>query len=355
MNVNCRFPYLFAVVFAAFSFCLVSCDNDDDDETKEYLDGTVSIGDYDVFVNTNSKITYHPSGVTHPDGKALGLYYKIYDVMSAYDTVYRADVNPVPLEKGKAEFTATYPDSLATFSMYVTYYPIDSDVYYSSSSTFYITTVDRDLSLPTVVTDYLKPHFYDTRDEESYNYVEIAGKYWMCSNLRYAGDEYSGQIGTAYYNCEAVRPIFGAFYTWDKAQVACPKGWRLPSNEDWKEMVSSLYPAKSFDATKDFEGVAGDCMADGYFNGDKMWEFWPEVKITNKSGLSLLPCGYFNAKTREDFKAMTDYGCFWTSDENPLDTKLGLFRYIYEKENDIKIGTADKYSMAMNVRCIKDK
>lgn len=354
MNVNKRFLKFVAGLSAlSFTAFLPSCEKEQED-TKEYLNGEVSIGYYDVFVRKRQNVTYYPTGVTHPEGHDMGMYYKISDVMSVYDTVYRAGVNPIPTEKGKASFNAIYPDSLGTFSMYVTIYPIDSDKYYAASTTFYITTVDREGSIPQVATDINKPNFYDTRDEEMYNYVEVDGLYWMTQNLRYSGPE-SQKIGAAYFNCEAARPVFGAYYTWKDAINACPPDWRLPSNADWLKLAKAVSPSSEFSESSDFRNVAGDFMVDAYFNRDKMWEFWPKVKITNKLGLSLIPCGYYNSKTREDFKGMTEYGCYWTSDENPLDTKLGLFRYIYGEENDVKLGTADKESVAMSVRCVKNK
>ena len=95
-------------------------------------------------------------------------------------------------------------------------------------------------------------------------------------------------------------------------------------------------------------------MVNAKFIGNRMWTFWPEVDITNKSGFCALPVGYAVERGAEDnqrFQGMNNYAVFWTSDS---DGDYGLYRYIYVQQNDVMLAKGDKTSFRASVRCIKD-
>ena len=53
----------------------------------------------------------------------------------------------------------------------------------------------------------------------------------MAENLKYKLDEHTAmdkQIGYSNYK--------GRFYNYSQAMTSCPKGWYLPSDEEWKEL-----------------------------------------------------------------------------------------------------------------------
>lgn len=83
----------------------------------------------------------------------------------------------------------------------------------------------------------------DNRDQQYYEWVRLKdGKKWLAKNLNvsfYAGMEKDCS------NCET----YGRFYTWDMAQQACPETWRLPSAEEWDNLIE-LYGGryKAYDA-----------------------------------------------------------------------------------------------------------
>jgi uncharacterized protein (TIGR02145 family) len=60
--------------------------------------------------------------------------------------------------------------------------------------------------------------FVDSRDKHSYKKVTIGDQTWMAENLSYKRD----------------------FYSWEDALDACPEGWRLPSDEDWKALFDEV-------------------------------------------------------------------------------------------------------------------
>ncbi len=91
---------------------------------------------------------------------------------------------------------------------------------------------------------------------------------------------------------EAMDPIFGRFYNWKEASCMSLKdGICLLTPSLWKWL--RRLPQKGRPSRKaDFKGVAGGLMVDAKFLGTRMWEYWPDVKITNKAGFSALPVGY---------------------------------------------------------------
>jgi len=94
--------------------------------------------------------------------------------------------------------------------------------------------------------------FIDQRDSSKYCYVEIGSQIWMGSNLAYLpfiGDSTEGTANNAKYyvygyegsDIDAAREIktyidFGTYYNWEAARAACPEGWHLPSDEEWKTL-----------------------------------------------------------------------------------------------------------------------
>ena len=97
--------------------------------------------------------------------------------------------------------------------------------------------------------------FTDVRDGNSYKWIRIGDLEWMTSNLKY-GDPYyerlfdgvfAGYFGpqsvTSKYgndDLEADYDKHGNLYTWEEANMLCPDGWRLPTDEDWKNLEMAL-------------------------------------------------------------------------------------------------------------------
>ena len=153
---------------------------------------------------------------------------------------------------------------------------------------------------------------------------------WMSHNL------YGTESGKDYENSEVVATLFGRFYTWEEAQAACPKGWRLPTAEEFDQDV----PAE-----------AGALMADAVFLGEKMWAYWPEVPITNQTGFNAIPVGFIDfAGSNSAAENFQQYAAWWTASE---DGEMGLYRYIHVQEPQLMKGRGSKSSLAMSVRCVK--
>jgi len=76
--------------------------------------------------------------------------------------------------------------------------------------------------------------FIDARDGQSYTWKKMKdGKKWMTQNLNYEiSDSY------CYDDEESNCAQYGRLYIWAAAKKACPKGWHLPSDDEWWEMVN---------------------------------------------------------------------------------------------------------------------
>lgn len=124
-----------------------------------------------------------------------------------------------------------------------------------------------------------KGEYTDVRDGNTYGWVRIGDLEWMTENLKY-------QVGgLPYYECtydvfganypvavrsqlintdfEADYETYGNFYTWQEAVESCPEGWRLPTDEDWKNLEMALGMS------------AGDANAEG-------WRGSREATLCNK-------------------------------------------------------------------------
>lgn len=98
--------------------------------------------------------------------------------------------------------------------------------------------------------------FTDSRDQNEYVYVTIGDQNWMAENLRYLPEVHgyhdNSEADPRYYVIaysgdnpdEAKQSAFysqyGVWYNFPAAMSACPEGWHLPSDEEWKELERAL-------------------------------------------------------------------------------------------------------------------
>lgn len=95
-------------------------------------------------------------------------------------------------------------------------------------------------------------YFVDPRDGQQYAMVKINDSVWLAENFRFRAED-----SWPYENNLEYESVYGRLYTWKAAQKACPRGWHLPSDDEWKALEKSLkIPDHQLDKT-DYRIPAG--------------------------------------------------------------------------------------------------
>src|SRR4051812_2396303 len=124
--------------------------------------------------------------------------------------------------------------------------------------------------------------------------VKVGNKEWTTENLDVPMPK------SWYYDKDSVKnKKYGLLYFWSNAMAVVPKGWHIPSLEEWKELISLC---------------GGDSLA-----GGKMME-------GGESGLNLELAGHKSANiTTDDLFDMKDrMGFYWTSTQKGDQTAYAI-------------------------------
>ncbi|MCX7552125.1 FISUMP domain-containing protein [Xanthomarina sp. F2636L] len=173
-----------------------------------------------------------------------------------------------------------------------------------------------------LITGFIK----DTRDNQSYKWVQIGQQKWMSENLNYATS------GSKCYNEELTNcTIYGRLYNWEEAQTICPKGWRLPNYDDWKRLT--LVVGNNQNLIRSEQGWLNDK------NG------------TNKSGLNIIPSGYKSFYGR--YYGLGKYSKLWLNNSNGIWAYSREIGEAYNYEKITSTGQNQKKDY-LSCRCIQD-
>ena len=311
-----------------------SCKKKDEETTVDpYLDGALYF-DMPMFVHIGDEFTLVPSGVTNPTTGNVGYYwYPSWDASSK-------DTTKTETGLGDGSWSFTVPNEIGNY--YVTGFAFAKD-YSNLSKTHSFVAVDPTVNVTVTGASYQLDSLTleDPRDGATYYLATSGGNVWMQNNLYYQGS------GVSYENSPVMDKLFGRMYTWEEAVKACPEGWHLPSDAEF-----ALLAGSGCKPGENFVDAAGSLMADVSFIGTKMWAFWPDVTITNKSKFSAIPVGYaMDQEGRQKFVGTNSYATFWTSDG---DDETGLYRYMYVDKSTVFFAHGDKKSFRASVRCVKD-
>ena len=161
-------------------------------------------------------------------------------------------------------------------------------------------------------------NFVDKRDKQVYKVKEIGGVDWFVENLNYNDPEGSLCYDRDDANCKA----FGRLYTQDAAKKACPDGYHLATDADWKKL-------------EDYAGGAREAALKLKSNGSDDYAFTAMFGgYANKSGI---------------FTTMGEGAYFWTAD---VDTdSRGMARTMFASDKDVGSITVDP-SFYLAVRCV---
>lgn len=364
-----------ALSVLAAAAALSSCKKDEEDTASApYLTGNPKFS-VDRYVEAGSRHTFTAEEVTNPTGAEVKYSW----------TVTRGGKTVIDGETSETDGGRTFEyafegvnqkDTLCNFRVSCS----TSATGYSGTSYSADVTTVSDKSLTTEGDSPLsgsvsESEVTDPRDSRTYRTIIVNGLEWTAENLAYSGQ--GGTLGRPLKDAEAASGIFGRLYKWSEATEVCEglgNGWRLPTVEDWNNLGSFL--KKSGEAqglTAGWAGINGKIMTNIYFNGNEMWEYWPDVVITNESGFSAIPLGYATVVEKEfsgsaddiwTFAGFSEYAGFWTSTgytagqepgtgDDP-ESKKAYYVYIYENNDDLRLNYVDKTAFALPVRGVRD-
>lgn len=340
-----------------------SCKEEDETTALPALKGYLEFS-VPAYVKPNTKIKMTPRGVTHPDDKGLGYYWKVSPTMSKYDTTRFVNGLDKYGNPSDGSFTHTFSDTLKTYTVYAYAY---AEGYSASPASNYCSVVSGGLEESITNLNISKiASSNQVIDGKTYYYTTIGGNDWMMTNIA------DTKAGAPYFNCTAMSDVFGRYYSYEDALTICPEGWTLPTDADWVALAKAAGADSNAETFTNISGVAARLMGNAYFNDKRMWEYWPAVgDITNETGMSIIPTGFamLGAKAdnaKEDpnleynypnalFKGSTEYACFWTANAVQNEEGMAYYRYFICNQPSMMIGKADQTTFGASVRCIRKK
>ena len=203
--------------------------------------------------------------------------------------------------------------------------------------------------------------FIDTRDDREYKWVKIGEQVWMAENLAYLpsvadpmtkfsntspvyyvfgyyGKRVKDAKATGNYN------TYGTFFNWIAAKTACPSGWHLPTDAEWKILERNLGMSQSEAAIHGwrYSGSVGKALkyTSGWYengNGD------------NISGFTAIPAGMVWPAVGSSYLEVNAF--FWSSSENG--ERIAWYRHLTNSLDGICRDYNNTF-YGYSVRCIKD-
>lgn len=148
---------------------------------------------------------------------------------------------------------------------------------------------------------------------------------------------------------------YGVLYNWPAAIAACPTGWHLPGDAEWKTLEKYLGMSTSAadSVGNRYSGSVGGKLKE---TGTSHW-LSPNRGATNSSGFKALPGGArgLNSNYNQSFLGLTGDAVFWTSNEWESDSGHGYSRNVWYGNTFLgRWPNLDLKSNGYSFRCIKD-
>jgi len=180
----------------------------------------------------------------------------------------------------------------------------------------------------------------DERDQNTYPTVKIGLQTWMARNLNFATPKGSW----CYVNQSSYCETYGRLYDFPAAKTACPDGWHLPTDEEWKLLEIHLGLSRA--------AADGERRRDIGDVGLKLkstsgWD--SEGNGINSVGFNALPSGYRDWDP--DFHNLGIGAYFWTA--TSLGDKDSWVRSIYSNLDEVYRYYVPKI-YGYSIRCVKN-
>lgn len=108
----------------------------------------------------------------------------------------------------------------------------------------FVACSEEESSTLTPPADLPENAFFDSRDGHIYGTVTIDNHVWMTSNMNfdtkrtYISDSQKDSVISVCANNDC--DTYGRLYSWAAAKLACPTGWRFPTEDDWENLKDVL-------------------------------------------------------------------------------------------------------------------
>ena len=171
--------------------------------------------------------------------------------------------------------------------------------------------------------------FIDSRDGTEYQAVNFGDYSWMQSNLNYAV-----MSGSWTYNDDQTNSVkYGRLYNWQTARSACPSGWHLPTDEEWRNLIN--YLGGMTEAGKRLKSAIG----------------WGNTDNNSMSvNFDALPSGFRDALGI--YRSEGANAGFWSS--TSYNNENAIYINLYKDQDLVRMLSYLK-TAGMSVRCIKRK
>jgi uncharacterized protein (TIGR02145 family) len=157
--------------------------------------------------------------------------------------------------------------------------------------------------------------YTDLRDGQIYKTILVGTQTWLAENLNYAVAD------SWWYDDDPVNGRrYGRLYSWEAAaQRACPDGWHVPTDSEWKELASNAGGYRDMD-----EGEPHVGMRIG-----RPQAAFHSLIVGGESGFDAFLGGYRNSAG--EFTKFSNMGLYWTATEYQY-SDLGNFEPLYPRE-----------------------
>ena len=174
--------------------------------------------------------------------------------------------------------------------------------------TFALTRCDLNISKQEPITSLKKTKeknnsFTDSRDGKTYKTIKVGTQTWMAENLNYNTVSGSWCYDNSSSNCNK----YGHLYDWQTARSACPSGWRLPSKDDFKILLSNTgdstdaYNALKEGGSSGFSALLGGWRdPDGTFSHIGYYNYWWSLSEKDSDSVWYMGMFYYNQEASMD-------------------------------------------------------
>lgn len=178
----------------------------------------------------------------------------------------------------------------------------------------------------------------DARDGQRYSVVQFGNKRWMAQNLNY---DVQGSI----INPNNPLTIYGRLYTQEQAQIACPEGWHLPTDTEWKLLEYQYWNV----STPELELLGSRGGLIGLELKSKTG--WSQRNGTNELEFNAYPAGKYNGNSGK-FEDLGWRAYFWTNSDSSASSS-GWTRGFSWFQNGV-YREAHPKAHSLSCRCVED-